>query len=454
MTASILVVDDIEQNIKLLEAKLLYEYYTVYTATSGAEALEILDSTNIDVVLLDCMMPEMDGFDTCVRIKLNFNTSHIPVVLVTALSGKEDRIRGLEAGADEFLTKPIDDMALFARLKSLIRTKSIIDELKLRNDTNDDFGIRSSYVEQDLSYSKITIIDDDPVQSDNILQMLSSLTQNISIISDLKNLQTLLRQSSSADAMIISCQLEDHDPLRILATIKASTNAKNSSIIMLSEEEKISTVIKALDMGANDYFVIPLEQSELIARIKTQLCRKYYQDALRDDLAQGMNLSIKDALSNLYNRRYFEKYLERMIRKAMLEEKNLYAIMIDVDYFKNTNDEYGHTAGDKVIIETSNIIRTHVRAEDFITRYGGEEFVILLYDTTEIHSTDVAERLRNAIEAHDFILPNSTIVIHKTISIGVASYHNKESPSLFISRADEALYQAKRTGRNKVVFKR
>ncbi|AGJ02139.1 Elongation factor P [Rickettsia prowazekii str. Breinl] len=138
---TILVVDDIETNIKLLTAKLLKEYYTVLTANSGKEALSILKKEKIDTILLDVMMPEMDGFEVCKMIKTDPGTTHIPVVMITALSDIDDRVKGLEAGADEFLTKPINDTALFVRLKSLSRMKSLIDELKLRNSTNALLGV-------------------------------------------------------------------------------------------------------------------------------------------------------------------------------------------------------------------------------------------------------------------------------------------------------------------------
>ena len=155
MTATVLVVDDLEPNVKLLEAKLLSEYYTVLSANSGAKALELLRQNSVDIVLLDVMMPEMDGFETCKYIKSNPETTHIPVVMVTALSEIEDRVKGLESGADEFLTKPINDTALFARVKSLTRMKTVIDELKLRNKTNEELGGQVVDLKDNFTDSKI-----------------------------------------------------------------------------------------------------------------------------------------------------------------------------------------------------------------------------------------------------------------------------------------------------------
>ena len=141
MTARVLVVDDLLPNLKLLEAKLTNEYMQVETAQSGADALAAIEADPPDIVLLDVMMPEMDGFEVCERIKANPETTHIPVVMVTALSDRTDRVRGLEAGADDFLTKPVDDRALFARVRSLVRLKMLMDEWRLRERTSESLTL-------------------------------------------------------------------------------------------------------------------------------------------------------------------------------------------------------------------------------------------------------------------------------------------------------------------------
>ena len=127
MSARVLVVDDILPNVKLLEAKLASEYYDVLTATNGMDALEKVASQSPDIVLLDVMMPGMDGFEVCARIKADPSTAHIPVVMVTALTDTADRIKGLEAGADDFLSKPLNDIALMSRVRSLVRLKMTVD---------------------------------------------------------------------------------------------------------------------------------------------------------------------------------------------------------------------------------------------------------------------------------------------------------------------------------------
>ena len=449
MTANILVVDDLEPNIKVLEAKLLSEYYTVYTANSGASALKSLSQNKIDVILLDVMMPNMDGFEVCRRIKANPETTHIPVVMVTALTDIEDRIKGLEAGADEFLTKPINDIALFARVKSLSRMNMIIDELKLRNKTNIELGASELTLKDNFTDNKILLFNDDAIQSKNLIKTLTKISHQIQIIADISEIEHL--DSYIPDLIIISCQLENADPLRISMMLRAREQYRHTVIMLQAEEENIPTVIKGMDLGINDYFIYPVEQSELIARLKTQLRRKQYQDDLRNELEQSYNLSIKDGLTGVFNRHYFDIHILQMIKKANENNRPLSLLMFDLDHFKQVNDVYGHQAGDEVLKTFTHILKNIFRVTDLVARYGGEEFVVLLGDTYLTEAISIAERVRAEIEKTNFIIPGQNEPINKTASIGVTEYILSEAEATFISRADEALYTAKDSGRNKVV---
>src|SRR5919106_6073352 len=143
MSARILVVDDVPANVKLLEARLSAEYFDVLTASNGAEALDLCSRSECDIILLDVMMPDMDGFEVCRRLKSNPATHFIPVVIITALDSPSDRVRGLEAGADDFLTKPVSDIVLIARVRSLTRLKMMTDELRMRAITSLEIGMEA-----------------------------------------------------------------------------------------------------------------------------------------------------------------------------------------------------------------------------------------------------------------------------------------------------------------------
>ncbi|XVN42235.1 MAG: PleD family two-component system response regulator [Candidatus Rickettsia vulgarisii] len=450
MTANVLIVDDIASNIKLLEAKLLGEYYVVFTASNGKDALNILENTKIDVVLLDVMMPDMDGFETCRKIKSNPQTNHIPVIMVTALSDLEDRVKGLEAGADEFLTKPIDDTALFARVKSLTRMKAVVDELKLRNTTNAKLGASIIEMKDSFADSKILLVNDDVVQAKNITKILLNLTSQVKVITDINELENDT-SDYMPDLVIISSELEQNDPLRMCVTLRANAKFRDIAIILQAQEEDKSMILKALELGINDYFFYPIDMNELLARTKTQLRKKHYQDNLRNALELSINLSIKDGLTGVFNRHYFDTHIKQMVNKATNSKRSLCLLMCDIDHFKQVNDTYGHQAGDILLKAVANILKNIFRVTDLIARFGGEEFSILIDDIALNDAIYIAEKVRKEIESIDFKVKTQQEPIKKTISIGVTEYKIGETINNFIERADKALYQAKNTGRNKVV---
>src|SRR6202795_692369 len=177
MSARILVVDDVPATVKLLEARLSAEYFDVLTAPNGAEALAICARAECDIILLDVMMPDMDGFEVCRRLKSNPATHYIPVVMVTALDQPSDRVRGLEAGADVFLAKPISELALIARVRSLARLKMVTDELRMRVLTSREIGIESperEAVADTGRQGRVLIVDDRPASYERIAAMLSA----------------------------------------------------------------------------------------------------------------------------------------------------------------------------------------------------------------------------------------------------------------------------------------
>ena len=449
MTATVLVVDDLEPNIKLLEAKLLAEYYTVFTANNGVSALEILSQNKIDIVLLDVMMPGMDGFETCKKIKENPETTHIPVVMVTALSELEDRVKGLESGADEFLTKPINDIALFARVKSLTRMKTVIDELKLRNTINAELGATVIELKDNFLESKILLFDDDVIQAKNVKEQLADLSGQVKVLTSLDEIDAL--GVFIPDLVIISCQIDTVDPLRIAVTLRSKPNFKNSVLMMLADEENIPMVIKGMELGINDYFMYPVDKSELKARVRTQLRRKQYQDNLRTELEESVDLSTKDGLTAVFNRRYFDIHVKQMVQKSQETKKPICIMMFDMDHFKQVNDTYGHPAGDAVLKTLASVLKASFRVTDLIARYGGEEFIVLLNNIDLQETLKIAEKTRALIEATEFAIPDPIGVIHKTTSIGVVEYNQGDTVEEFVSKVDKALYEAKETGRNKVV---
>lgn len=451
MSARILVVDDLLPNIKLLEAKLESEYYDVTTAQSGQEALESISKNPPDVILLDVMMPEMDGFETCKIIKNDPKTDHIPVVMVTALSDVQDRVQGLNVGADDFLTKPINDLALFARIRSLVRLKSMTDELKLRDQTGAELGIDEIKKQriQDTSGAKILIVDDDQSQAQQISQRLTSIGMEV-FISAVPKEAVKYSETIDLDLIIISTELSTDDGLHLCSHFRSQDKTRSTPLLILIADDNTDLMIKGLDMGINDYLVTPIDSNEVVARVNIQVRRKRYQDALKATQKESLSMAILDRLTQVYNRHYMDTHMQRTLVAAQKNNKPLSFMMVDVDHFKKVNDTYGHLAGDEVLKKVPECIMKNIRATDMTARYGGEEFAVILPDTSISQAADVAERIRKSIEEHSFIISVDPKQIHCTVSIGVAVSTTEDTMESLIARADKALYHVKNTGRNKV----
>lgn len=452
MTGLILVVDDVPANVKLLEAKLTNEYYDVITAKDGFEAIEQTKAKKPDLILLDVMMPGIDGFETCKRLKQDPDVSHIPVVMVTALSEPSDRVAGLEAGADDFITKPINDTALFARVRSLVRIKVLIDELRLRDKSGSQLGMSASdfSLNLDVSGSKLMLIDDDVVQVRRIKEKLTAGGYDVTHFEDHKQALEFAR-TAEMDLILISTQLADVDGLRLSTQFKAIEQVRHVPIVMLVEEDEQHLMLKGLELGVNDYLLTPVDFNEMFARIKTQIRRKKYQEALKSNYQEATAMAVTDGLTKLYNRHYLDTHLKNLVRQSGEQGRALSVVIMDMDHFKSVNDTYGHASGDEVLKSLADIIVKTMRSADLAARYGGEEFVVLMPETDAIRAYEAAERLRKGVEATPFVIPDPASPIRKTVSIGCATMEKNDTPETLLKRADVALYEAKTSGRNKVL---
>lgn len=455
MSARILVVDDLLPNLKLLEAKLTSEYFDVITAYDGPTALELIEQQPPDIVLLDVMMPGMDGFEVCRRIKEQPESMHIPVVMITALSDAADRVRGIECGADDFLTKPVNDMALFARVRSLVRLKMVMDEWRLREQTTGQLGaLENSTPVIQLSAAKanVLVLDDNEVDAAKISATLAQDDDNVFVETDVATTyQRALDQPF--DIVIINLNLRDQDALRLCSQLRSTEITRQILILLVIEEDQLERLAKGFDLGVNDYLVKPIDQNELLARARTQIRRWRYHGRLRKTYERSIEMALTDSLTGLYNRRYLTAHLDGQIGRVERGGKSLSMIMFDIDFFKRVNDSHGHAAGDSVLKELAERVSGNLRSFDTVARMGGEEFVIVMPDTNVGIACAVAERLRQDIENNGFTVPELSTTLPITISIGVATAReNGDTSESILKRADDALYHAKDTGRNRAVL--
>ena len=451
MTARVLVVDDVSANVKLLEARLSAEYFDVMTASNGAETLTLCERGECDIVLLDVMMPDMDGFEVCRRLKSNPATHHIPVVMVTALDQPSDRVRGLDVGADDFLTKPVNEMALISRVRSLTRLKMVTDELRMRALTSREIGLESperEAVAEAGRNGRILIVDDRPSSYERIAAMLGEHAVEV----EAEPAEALIRAAEGDyELIIVSLSLENFDGLRLCSQLRSVDRTRHIPILVIADPDSDARLARGLEIGVNDYLVRPLDKNEMLARVRTQIKKKRYAERLRDNVQMSIEAAITDALTGLHNRRYMETHLNALVEQAASHGKPIAVLVLDIDFFKAINDTHGHDAGDDVLREFALRIRKSIRNIDLACRYGGEEFVIVMPETDMGVATMVAERLRRAVAGESFPVQQGMKLLNVTLSIGLATLSDAGGDAAAIlKRADQALYRAKRDGRNRV----
>jgi len=450
MSARILVVDDIEANRRLLQAKLEAQYHSVTLASSGPDALEKAQTHDPEIILLDVMMPGMDGYEVCRRLKANPVTRHIPVVMVTALSDSEDRVRGLDAGAEDFLTKPVDDFLLNSRVNTLMRYNAVTSELRQREAS----GLRTGAVdgvgpEEADRPARVFLIDDNPRTSARIANVLRENGHMVATLLEAGNMGDLAQERT--DVLLVSLLTRSFDPLKLCAHFKTNDVTRAVSILLICDPLERAKAVKGLEIGASDMIMAPVDTQELLARVRTQTRRTRYVEILRDRVDRGLELSVIDQLTGLYNRRYMTNQLQQYMHRAVMGGKPLSVMMIDIDHFKPINDTHGHQAGDEVLQELADRLRHNIRPMDVACRPGGEEFLVILPETPGELAFAAAERVRKAIAADPFSVLGNARQIAVTVSAGVSSLQGPDDTMAeFLNRADTALYQAKSAGRNRV----
>ncbi|MCZ8141006.1 MAG: PleD family two-component system response regulator [Acetobacteraceae bacterium] len=446
MTARVLVVDDSLPNRKLLEARLQDEYFEVLGATSGAEAITLAQRWSPDIILLDVLMPVMDGFEACRRLKAQPATAHIPVVMVTSLNDQTERVRGLDAGADDFLVKPVDQATLFARLRALLRVKQVLDAWRLRAETVRDLGFEPpSAPPEDFEGAKVLLLSDNAAEAAALSAALAADGMTLEQSQDEKAVWARLQDPKAHyDLVLTSLPMPEGDPLRLASRLRAEAETRDLPLMLIADDAQRDLVLRAFELGASDHVLRPINEEELRARVRNQVRRRRYQLRLRAEFDRSLELAVTDGLTGLRNRRYVFRHLESLLRAGTA----CGVLMIDVDRFKPLNDYYGHAAGDAALREVAARLREHVRASDIVARYGGEEFLVVMSGAGAEETAVIAERLRAAIADRPIDLGQAKLPV--TVSIGSALAANMTDAEALIAAADVAMYRAKSLGRNRV----
>jgi two-component system cell cycle response regulator len=395
-------------------------------------------------------MPGMDGLEVCRRLRAAPDTAHLPIVLLTAFDRPADRMRGLESGADDFLTKPVDEIALIARVRSLVRLKFSIDELRSRAAHSEEAGTAAAEaLKLDPSErGRLLLVDEQRNSRERIAGALGPYHDVI--LAEEPGEALVAAREETIDLMIISLGSGGFDGLRLCSQARSHERMRNLPILLIADPDDRPKVLRGLELGANDYLTRPIDRNELLARVRTNIRQKLYADRLRQSVQQSIEMALYDSLTGLNNRRSLERRLPAMIETARARSAALTMMVLDIDHFKRVNDTYGHDVGDRVLKGFGGQLQETVRSGDLICRLGGEEFVVVMPGADAAEAARIAERARRTTESREFPVDGAGGSVSITVSIGLAEWRDNWNYAELYRRADRALYRSKSAGRNRV----
>ncbi len=399
MKGHILVVDDIPANLRLLEAKLLIENFRVTLAESGKKALEILAEQAIDLILLDVMMPEMDGFELCQRIRKQKKLQNLPIVMVTAFGDIQHRVRSLEVGADDFLTKPINDIALFARIKSLLQLKFLTDQLHLREKTLSDFYLlpTSNFSTNDeIVYDNILLIHEANLAAEKIKKTLEEIRCHVDLITNKQSLENVGSKIQDYAVVILSLSTTENG-LELLAILRSDELTRRIPVLLTADESQLNKVVLGLEMGATDYFLRPVEKAEVLLRCRTQVRKSLYQERLKTIQNKSVSTAFIDEGTGLYNKKYLIKYLDSLTNDQTESKRNLSVAVFSfmapnkvANLNRNSFDLIEKTAK-----ELSKKIVTHLSVTDLLIRLSTFDFAVIMNNTPVPVALQFTTKIKN-----------------------------------------------------------
>jgi len=449
----ILIVDDEPVNIKVLEAKLPSREYEVIKAYSGMEALKKVSEIPPDVILLDIMMPEMDGYEVTRRLKRDPGTRHIPIIVVTALTDTKDKLTALEAGAEEFISKPVNSTELIARINSMLRLKRYREQLDIRSHSEESFSCHLSQEEPDKLSSDlplVLLVEDNESDSKLIRSYLHGQPYRVVVVENGE--EAIIRaKREKVDLILLDILLPGMDGFEVCRSLKEMEQTKNVQVIIITGLSDLEDKIRGIELGSDDFLVKPVNGREITGRINILLKKKKHMDTLCANYENAMNSAIIDGLTGLYNHLYFKRFLHFEVKRSLRHSYPVSLIMIDVDNFKHHNDTLGHLVGDMILKEIGHVIRDNIREMDLAFRYGGDELAAVLPYCDRKNALDVVDRIRNALASHAFSdkvpLPTGSV----TLSIGIAiSPSDATTVEELIEKADQMLYRAKNEGKDRI----
>ena len=444
------MVDAVPTNRIILRVKLAAASYEVDQAGSGRAALNRVRTDRPDMVIAAADLPDISGRDLVQRLREAAGDPRLPVVLVHGVDDPSERLVSLAAGADDVLTRPLDELVMLARLRSLLRARDAEAELHLRDDTRRALGLGE--MAQDFETPALVRL----VPTGRMplaRQVQTELSHRMNDRIELVTPDEALRIGDQVpDVVVILEGAESHgEGLALLPQLRSNKLLRHAALIYVAQPYQRREAASALDMGANDLLGSGPDTEELVLRLRKQIARKAISDRLRANMRDGLRAAVSDPLTGLYNRRYAVPHLGRLSERAAKYGRDYALLLADLDHFKSVNDTYGHAAGDAVLQCFSRRLTDNLRVADLVARFGGEEFLIAIPDTTREQAKATAERLTQIMEQQPIALPDGRhITVTLSIGVAIGRASEGEDPMALVERADQALYAAKEGGRNRV----
>jgi two-component system cell cycle response regulator len=454
--ATLLIVDGVATNRIHLKSRLSAACYDVHQVDRISALKSSLRQVRPDLILSAGTLPDGNAAQLRAALRTNEQTAGIPVIALAAQDDPGARLAALASGVDDVLSRPLDEGYLLARIRSLLRRRQSESEWQPREADSRALGFGEPRVAFRQA-SHITLICADRVAARRRARTLRERTEDRVTAYPLDALNDVLTQAKAPDAIVLDLTDDvGRAGLSVLAELKSRPPTRRAALIAVCPEDAPALAADALDMGADDVLPTGFAIDELALRLAAQLRRKRRADRMRATVRRGLRAAITDPMTGLYNRRYAMPYLERVARRAAGTGRGFAVMLADLDHFKSVNDRFGHAAGDTVLVETAQRLQCGLGRDDLLARVGGEEFLIVLADTTPADAQQRAGGLCARLCAAPVEIGRGGPPLHVTISIGLVCGPvplppgTEDLSSHLLQLADQALYVAKKTGRNQV----
>lgn len=465
MPGKVLIVDTIATNRIVMKVKLAEACYQVVQATTGAAGLRAARQLRPDLVICAAHLPDMSAADFASNLRAHPQTRAISLLVETLERDSAFRFDILSAGADDILLKPYSDHLLLARMRSLLRLRETAEDMTLREGANRALGL-SEDPEEFAHPGRITVIG--PTAQDAVAwrHRLGRDLPGAIIALPLKDALRRLGDMPPPEAVALVLRPDMAEQgLQLLADLLAKPDTRHAGVLVLIEggeapaQQVERLASDALDRGASGVMTEGFNPREIALRLNRQVTRKRTLERLRADMRDGLRAALTDPLTGLYNRRHAMPRMAAIADRAQQTGRDFAAMVIDVDHFKAINDRFGHAAGDTVLIRLAELLDSLVTPDDLLARIGGEEFLVVLPDTTRMAAHMAAKRICQAVRETGFHVGTHARPLQVTVSIGVTLASDvaagAPTPALHqrvLDQADKALYGAKAHGRNQVTL--